>query len=179
MRNKWLRDRICSDTLIRNRWLRKVLAMEYGTIEREIHVEATPAVVFEVVSNPAHVRQWWSDEAEFSPVPGAPGRIGFDQGDNVMLWEKFTVVDAIPHRLFSFRWTHPEGSNAAEDNSYLVTFELEAAGNGTMLRLTETGFRERGWDEAKVAEEHASHVSGWDSFLPRLPTYAAIVGAGS
>jgi uncharacterized protein YndB with AHSA1/START domain len=159
--------------------LRKVLAVEYGTIERAIHIDATPDVVFDVVSNPAHVRQWWPDEAEFSPVSGAPGRIGFDQGDNAMLWEQFTVVDAIPQRLFSFRWTHPEGSNAAADNSYLVTFELEPAGHGTLLRLTETGFRERGWNEAKVAAEHTSHVSGWDFFLPRLPPYAAAIGAGS
>lgn len=96
-----------------------------------------------------------------------------------MVWEQFTVVESVPPRLFSFRWTHPEGSAAAPGNSYLVTFELEPAGNGTLLRLTETGFRERGWDEAKVAAEHASHVSGWDFFLPRLPPYASKIGAGS
>jgi uncharacterized protein YndB with AHSA1/START domain len=153
--------------------------MEYGTIEREIHIDAPPEVVFDVVSSPAHLRQWWPDEAEFSPARGAPGRIGFAQGDNVIAWEQFTVVDAAPHRLFSFRWTHPEGSNAAPDNSYLVTFELEPAGNGTLLRLTETGFRQRGWDDAKAAAEHASHISGWDFFLPRLPPYAATIGARS
>ena len=153
--------------------------MEYGTIEREILVDAPPEVVFDVVSNPAHVSEWWPDEAEFSPVPGAPGRIGFSQDHDVMAWEQFTVVESVPPRLFSFRWTHPEGSAAAPGNSYLVTFELEPAGNGTLLRLTETGFRERGWDEAKVAAEHASHVSGWDFFLPRLPPYASKIGAGS
>ena len=58
-----------------------------------------------------------------------------------------------------------------------VVFELEAAGEGTRLRMTERGFRERGWDEAKVAHEYADHVSGWDFFLPRLPPYAVTVGA--
>jgi hypothetical protein len=43
--------------------------------------------------------------------------------------------------------------------------------------MTETGFRERGWDEAKIAAEYADHVSGWDHFLPRLPARAAEVGA--
>lgn len=153
--------------------------MEHGTIERTIQIDASPKVVFDVVSSPAHLREWWPDEAEFSPTPGAPGRIGFAQGDNSMAWEQFTVVDAIPHRSFSFRWTHTEGSAAAADNSYLVTFELEPAGNGTLLRLTETGFRERGWDEAKVATEYASHVAGWAHFLPRLPPYAAKIGTCS
>jgi uncharacterized protein YndB with AHSA1/START domain len=153
--------------------------MENDTIEREIHIDASPEVVFDVVSSPAHVRQWWPDEADFTPLPGAPGRIGFTQGDESIVWEQFTVVEAVPHRLFSFRWTHPEGAIGAAGNSYLVTFELEPAGHGTLLRLTERGFRERGWGEAKVAVEHASHVTGWDFFLPRLPPYAATIGAGS
>ena len=59
-----------------------------------------------------------------------------------------------------------------------MLFELEpVVGGGTLLRLTETGFRERGWDEAKVAAEYAEHVSGWDFFLPRLAPYAVKVGA--
>ena len=29
--------------------------MEYGSIEREIHVDASPEVVFEVVSRPEHI----------------------------------------------------------------------------------------------------------------------------
>ena len=35
--------------------------MEYGSIEREIHVDASPEVVFEVVSRPEHIAQWWTD----------------------------------------------------------------------------------------------------------------------
>src|SRR5215475_13538612 len=38
-------------------------AMEYGSIEREIHVEASPEVVFEVVSSPEHISEWWTDDA--------------------------------------------------------------------------------------------------------------------
>ena len=51
------------------------------------------------------------------------------------------------------------------------------AGAGTRLRMTETGFRERGWDEATVAAHAADHVTGWDHYLPRLLAYAAEVGA--
>jgi uncharacterized protein YndB with AHSA1/START domain len=151
--------------------------MEHGSIEREIHIDASPQVVFDVVSNPEHVRRWWPDEADYIAVPGGDGRIGFGNEVDGVTWARFTVVDAVPHRLFSFRWTHDEGQVAAPDNSYLVVFELEPVGNGTILRMTETGFRERGWDAAKVAAEHADHVSGWDHFLPRLPVYAASVGA--
>ena len=70
-----------------------------------------------------------------------------------------------------------EGEAAAPGNSFLVVFELEPAGTGTLLRMTESGFRERGWDEAKIAAQYADHVTGWDHFLPRLAPYAEKVGA--
>ena len=146
--------------------------MDYGTLERELHIDASPEVVFDVVSNPAHVREWWPDEADYPATPGGAGHISF--GENVM---QFQVVDAEPYRLFSFRWTHEEGQEPAKDNSMLVVFELEPSGTGTHLRMTETGFRERGWDEAKVVADYSDHVSGWDSFLPRLAAYAPKVGA--
>ncbi|NJP34623.1 SRPBCC family protein [Micromonospora thermarum] len=153
--------------------------MEYGTIEREIHIDASPEVVFDVVSSPEHLREWWPDEAEFPAVPGGAGRICFGDPTQGGTWVQFTVVDAVPPRHFSFRWTHAEGETAAQDNSFLVVFELEPAGDGTLLRMTESGFRERGWDEAKVAAEYADHVSGWDHFLSRLPAYAAKVGSAA
>jgi uncharacterized protein YndB with AHSA1/START domain len=146
--------------------------MEHGTIERELHIDASPEVVFDVVSSPAHLQEWWPDEAQFPVVPGGEGRIRFGDPAQGGGWVQFTVVEAVPPRLFSFRWTHAEGEVAAQGNSYLVEFELEPSGDGTRLRMTESGFRERGWDEAKVAAEHAEHVSGWDFFLPRLEVYA-------
>ncbi|MFI7428767.1 SRPBCC domain-containing protein [Micromonospora sp. NPDC049836] len=151
--------------------------MEYGTIEREIHIDAAPEVVFDVVSSPEHLREWWPDEAEFPVVPGGAGRIGFgDIAGGTGTWVRFQVVDAMPPRLFSFRWTHEQGQEPAPDNSFLVVFALEPAGGGTLLRMTESGFRERGWDTAKIAAEYAEHVSGWDHFLPKLPAYAEKVG---
>lgn len=151
--------------------------MEYASLEREIRIDASPGVVFDVVSNPVHVREWWPDQAEYTPEPGGAGRIGFRQGDGSVGWAQFQVVDAVPGRLFSFRWTHPEDEAPREDNSMLVVFELEPQGSGTLLKMTETGFRERGWDEAEVAAEYADHVTGWDHFLPRLPVYVAKVAA--
>jgi uncharacterized protein YndB with AHSA1/START domain len=160
---------------------------EFGTIEREIHIDASPEVVFDVVSSPEHLREWWPDEARFSPVPGEAGRIGFRKsddeaggdadGDDGIEWVQFTVVDAMAPHHFSFRWTHLEGEQAAPGNSFLVRFELEPDGAGTLLRMTESGFRERGWDEAKAAAAHADHSSGWDYFLPRLVAYAPKVGS--
>lgn len=149
--------------------------MDISTIEREVYVEARPETVFAVVSEPDHVRLWWPDAAEYEPTPGAVGRIGFRKDDDALTWESFTVVESVPPRRFSFRWTHPVDAVAEASNSFLVVFELEPDGTGTRVRLTETGFTERGWDQASAEASHADHVHGWTYFLGRLPAYAETV----
>jgi uncharacterized protein YndB with AHSA1/START domain len=146
--------------------------MKYGSIERELRIDASPDVVFEVISSPEHLREWWPDSAELEPVPGATGVITF--GDPTAPDAKIaplTVLEADAPRRFAFRWVYDEGP-ATETNSLLVTFDLFPSGEGTLLRFKETGFRER-WPEAAVLEEaYLDHVRGWDIFLPRLVTYA-------
>jgi len=146
--------------------------MEFGTIEREIYVEASPEIVFEVVSSPDHLKRWWPDDARYEPSPGATGEIVFGDRDADGAVVAFTVVEARPPRTFSFRWTHPADEVAAEGNSLLVTFELVPQGEGTLVRFRETGFRERGWDAAVLEATYQEHLQGWDYFLQRLVTYA-------
>ncbi|MEU4067311.1 SRPBCC family protein [Streptomyces wedmorensis] len=148
--------------------------MERGSIEREIHIDARPEVVYEVVSRPEHLREWWPDEAELEPAPGGTGVITFgDRTSPDAHVVPVTVVEADPPRRFSFRWVYDRAEAATPANSLLVVFELIPSGAGTLLRFTETGFREKGWEAAVLEEQYREHVSGWDHFLPRLVTYVA------
>jgi uncharacterized protein YndB with AHSA1/START domain len=85
--------------------------------------------------------------------------------------EPLLVVEADPPRRFSFRWVADDGRPLGPGGSLLVTFELEPSGGGTLLRFSETGFREKGWEAAVLEEQYHDHVSGWDHFLPRLVSY--------
>lgn len=150
--------------------------MEYGTLERELYIEASPDTVFEVISSPDHLTEWWPDEADYTPSPGSVGDIAF--GDRTAADVKvvpLTVVEVDPPRLFSFRWDHPAGEPATPTNSLAVTFELVPSGDGTLLKLTETGFREQGWEAAVLEEQYRDHSTGWDHYLPRLSGYVARV----
>lgn len=148
--------------------------MEHGSIEREIEIEATPEVVYEVISKPEHLREWWPDRAELEPVPGATGVISFgDRSSPQAKSVTLTVVEAEPSRRFSFRWVYDDGETATSSNSLLVTFDLIPSDRGTLLRFTETGFREKGWEAAVLEQSYRDHVRGWDFFLPRLVTYVA------
>ena len=152
--------------------------MEIGTIEREIHIEASPDVVYRVVSEPEHLSEWWPEEAELVAVPGGTGSITFVRPEGTKA-EALTVVEADPPRRFSFRWVYDEGLDAAPDNSLLVTFDLVPSGSGTLLRFSEEGFRQKGWEAAVLEEQYRDHVAGWDYFLPRLVAYAGRLGPGS
>lgn len=146
--------------------------MEYGSIEREIHVDASPEVVFEVVSRPEHIRAWWPDDARFDPVPGAPGELYWTNAKTGKTTAvAFTVVEVDPPLRFSFRWCFTEPDRGG--NALLVTFDLMPDGGGTRVRMSETGFREMGWDAAVLEEEHSKHANSWDRFIPRLAAYAA------
>jgi uncharacterized protein YndB with AHSA1/START domain len=152
--------------------------MEYGTIEREIHIDASPDIVFEVVSTPQHLREWWPDDAAFEPGPGAVGDLVFgDRADPEANVVPITVIEVDPPRRFSFRWVHGVDEVAAPGNSLLVTFELSPTGSGTTLRMTEAGFREMGWEIAVLEEQYQEHSNGWDYFIPRLPEYIARLAA--
>ena len=148
--------------------------MEFGKLEREILIEAAPEIVFEVVSRPEHIKMWWPDDATFEPVPGSVGEVVW--GDRAAV-EAITVVDVDPPHKFSFQWVAPAGEVPAADNSLLVTFVLEPSGSGTLLRLTETGWREKGWEAAVLEEAFLDHERGWDLFLPRLQKYVPTVVA--
>ncbi|MFE2050979.1 SRPBCC family protein [Streptomyces sp. NPDC059459] len=47
---------------------------EHCSISREIRIEAPPRVVYDVVSRPEHLREWWPDEAGLATsTPGSTG----------------------------------------------------------------------------------------------------------
>lgn len=147
--------------------------MEFGTIEREVRIEASPEVVFDVISSPEHIRDWWSAESELEPVVGSTSELTWrDEASGRVDVVPITVIDVNPPHLFSFRWTQGRGETATPSNSLLVTFELSPSGTGTVLRLTESGFRERGWEIARLEEEYQDHVNGWDFYLPRIAEVA-------
>ncbi len=148
--------------------------MEHGTIEREIHIEATPEVVYEVITKPEHIAQWWGFDWSVPAVAGRDGHMTKPRRDGTGLLDvAVLVVEADPPRRFVFRWLQPDDEPATPQNSFLVTFELAPAPGGTTLRLTEAGFREVGWEAAQLEAAYLDHSAGWDEHLATLATYAA------
>lgn len=157
--------------------------MEFGSIERSVHIDADPLVVYEVVSTPEHIANWYVDEAVYEPAPGGSGHLAFG-GAGGRREVPITVVEAVPGVRFSFRWMAPPapelppvGATLTPRNSLLVTFELTPQGTGTLLTVTEAGLREVGWDAAVLEHYYNDHTDGWAKLLGRLEAYAAQAAA--
>lgn len=152
--------------------------MELGSIEQSVYIEAAPEVVYEVVSSPEHITQWYVDEADFEPTAGSIGHVGFGPSEGRMQ-VPITVVEAVPGVRFCFRWLAPPapdvppvGTALDEANSLLVTFELTPQGEGTLLTVTESGMRELGWEAALLEHYYNDHTEGWIAILEKLRAYA-------
>ncbi|WP_206061579.1 SRPBCC domain-containing protein [Nonomuraea basaltis] len=91
--------------------------MDSGTIVREVHIDATPDVVYEVITKPEHIAQWWGFDASFPALPGGDGRMTKQRRDGMgTLVVSIHVVEADAPRRFVFRWVHPEDQPATPQN---------------------------------------------------------------
>jgi uncharacterized protein YndB with AHSA1/START domain len=147
-------------------------------IEREVLIDAPVETVWSIVTEPKHIAGWLCHAAEVDLRPGGELVLQFDR----LPMPAVGTVEHVerPHR-FAFRWVTPEPDrdpsaldpSAREQYSTLVEFLLRADGEGTLLRVVESGFtRVAGSDEhrAELAERHRG---GWGGFLEQLPRYAA------
>lgn len=148
--------------------------MVANSIEREVLIDAPVEVVWSIVTEPEHIGRWLSDSAEVDLRPG---------GELLLRWEQLGTASGMVERverphLFSFRWVTPEPDrdpSAREGYFTLVEFLLHAEGQGTLLRVVESGFASIDGTEQQNAQLAARHAGGWGGFLDRLSEYVSNV----
>ncbi len=152
--------------------------MPATTVEREILIEATPEVVWGVITEPEQIGRWFSDDADIEARAGADGSLTWKPGGRggekeVDLVVPIRVVEAEPFRRFSFRWNHPDGASPDESNSALVEFSLSEEAGGTRLKVVESGIDLVTDDEASNARYVEEHGHGWGKHFGELRDYVA------
>ena len=158
--------------------------MAGDSVEREILIEASPEVVWGVITEPEQIICWFSDEAEVEGRIGADGTLtwraggrGGKKGSDAIL--PIRVVEAEPFRRFSFRWNHPNGAGPDENNSALVEFSLIEEADGTLLRVLESGIDAVTDDEEGKARYLQDHEHGWERHFGEMLDYVASRQSGA
>jgi uncharacterized protein YndB with AHSA1/START domain len=141
-------------------------------IERETVIAAPVDRVWALLTEAEHLGRWFGDAgAEIDLRPG---------GAMSLSWEKYgvvrgRVVDVEAPRRFSYRWAvlrEQFDSEPIDGNSTLVEFTLEAEGEGTRLRVVESGFTTLDAPAEKRDERIEDNRKGWGSELGELRDYA-------
>ena len=150
--------------------------MAADRVEREILIEASPEVVWGVITEPEQICRWFSDEADLDGRPGGDGTLTWRPGGRngerqVDMVVPIRVVDAEPFHRFSFRWNHPQGAEPEEGNSALVEFSLTGEAGGTRLRVLESGIDAVTHDEQNNARYREDHARGWRRHLGEMRDY--------
>jgi uncharacterized protein YndB with AHSA1/START domain len=143
-----------------------------GRIERDILIEAPVEVVWRAVTEPDQISSWFTDAAVIDVREGGEGTLTWNERSTTKpATARISVETVAPPRTFSFRWAHPEGVEARQDNSVLVEFTLLPEGEHTRLRVVETGLLELAWPDADKATYTDEHIRGWETHLASLREY--------
>jgi len=146
-------------------------------IEREIVIEAPVERVWALLTEAEHVGRWFGDAgAEIDLRPG---------GAMVLRWAEHgtshgRVVAVEPHSRFSYRWApfeDPGGEEPLEGNSTLVEFTLTREGDGTRLRVVESGFASLHASDEQRARNADANRRGWVAEIDELREYAQKIAA--
>jgi uncharacterized protein YndB with AHSA1/START domain len=147
------------------------------SIEREVMIEAPVERVWELVTRAEHLGRWFGDDgAEVDLRPG--GAMELRWSEHGSAHGRIEAVE--PPRLFAFRWApfeDPGGADPADGNSTRVEFTLSEEGDGTRLRVVESGFDALATSEEQRRRNFEDNTDGWRQELGELQEYATRVAA--
>ena len=141
-------------------------------VEKQIELKAPVSRVWRALTDYREFGEWFQVKLEGPFVEGqvARGQV-LHPGYEHVVWQ--AVVQRIePERLFSFTW-HPYAVDPKVDYSMetptLVEFLLEKSGEGTMLKLTESGFDKI--PAGRRAEAFLRNGNGWTAQMKNIESY--------
>jgi uncharacterized protein YndB with AHSA1/START domain len=144
------------------------------SIVRETVVAATTERVWQVLTRPEYLPRWFG--AEKAEVDLRPG------GALVMVWAEHGTGYARIERvdeptLFSFRWAIEPGAQPTPGEETLVEFTLAPEGDGTRLRVVESGFSTLDRPAEKQEWHRERNVDGWRQVLEAVAAHVTGVTA--
>lgn len=153
-------------------------------IEKQVLLRATRERVWRALSRSSEFGVWFGMDltGEFLPHTTVTGRMVPTQVDAEVAAEQkpfegmpveLFIEQVEPMRLLSFRWHPypPEDGDTSKVPTTLVTFELEDAEGGTLLRLSESGF-----DQVPIerrARAFTDNEGGWQIQTQLISKYLA------
>jgi len=94
-------------------------------ITREVEFPQSPDEVWEAITDPDQLEEWFANDVELDPRPGGAGIFRWEDGEE----RRATVVEAEPGERLVLDW---------DDDGGEVELTLEETEDGTRLHIRET-----------------------------------------
>jgi uncharacterized protein YndB with AHSA1/START domain len=143
------------------------ISPDNNVVAVEIFIAAPRERVFQALTDPKQAAQWWGQGEKYNFSHFEMGvRVGgqwscsgtsVTMGANISVRGEFLEID--PPRRLAYTW-----SSSWMPAITTVLWELEARNNGTLLKLTHTGF-------AGDVEQAKGHGIGWSLVLGWLQAF--------
>jgi uncharacterized protein YndB with AHSA1/START domain len=130
-------------------------------IERTMTLARPPCAVWPALTTAEGLSAWFGERATIDLRPGGAASMTFAGGMTV----EMRVERVEEPTVFAYTWRLPN-LPADDPRRTYVEFTLEPAGDGTLLRVTETGFAQLPVDIRR--ETYESHRDGWSRELSEL-----------
>lgn len=130
-----------------------------GALRREVRIAASPATVFDFLTDPPKLVRWAGTEAVSDPRLGGAYRTVINPGHII----SGDYVEVVRNQRLVYSWGWVD-SHRIPPGSSLVEIVLSPDGDGTRLTLTHTRLPE---------PVRNGHGEVWDHYLPRLALAAA------
>ncbi len=130
-------------------------------IERTLTLRRAPREVWEALTTSEGLSAWFGERATIDLRPGGAATMTFAGGMTVHM--RVERVDE--PRVFAYTWRLPDLPEDDPRRTY-VEFTLEPEGNGTRLRVVESGFAQLPVDTRRSTYD--SHNEGWSRELEEL-----------
>ena len=100
-------------------------------VTREIVVDAEPEEVWEALTDPARLEEWFANDVELDAEAGGEGVFRWENGE-----ERYALVEEVDvGRRFSFRWR----DGAGEETVVAISLDAVAAGTRVVVKESATG----------------------------------------
>ena len=133
-------------------------------IERTVTLARAPREVWQALTTAEGLSAWFGERASIDLRPGGPAALTFAGGMTVDL----RIERVEEPTVFAYTWRLPDLPDEDPRRTY-VEFTLEPHGDGTRLRLIETGFAQLPVDTRRGTYD--SHSAGWSRELAELEEY--------
>jgi len=133
-------------------------------IERTVTLDRPPSEVWPALTTAEGLSAWFGEQATIDLRPGGAASMTFASGMTV----EMRVERVEEPKVFAYTWRLPDLPEDDPRRTF-VEFTLEPAGDGTLLRVTETGFAQL---PVEIRHDtYESHSEGWSRELAELAVF--------